>query len=196
MQTTLRQPAAFFACDATDRDRVDYLVRQHFDLVWRYLRRLGLSDADADDAAQQAFLTLSRKLKHIGAGCERAFLLGVSVRVAADFRKARRRRAISEALPDGHFVVEAAAHPGPNPEQALEQQRSIALLDRLLGEVDAEARAVLILYEIEGLTLQEIAAALDKPQGTVASRLRRGRAKFQAAVARYRAMRKKGEGEP
>lgn len=195
MQTTLQQPAALFACESADRDRIDRLVRQHFDLVWRYLRRLGLSDADADDAAQQVFLTLSRKLNQVDRGSERAYLLGVCVRVAADVRKSRRRRASSEALTEHDFAVAAAAHPGPNPEQALEQQRACALLDRLLGDVDPDARAVLVLYEIEGLTLQEIAAALDKPQGTVASRLRRGRAKFQAAVARFRASGEKGEGE-
>jgi len=181
MQTTFGGPATLLACDASDRTRIEALVRGHFDLVWRYLRRLGLSDADAEDAAQQVFLLTSKKLARVEPERERAFLLGVAVRVAADARKARQRRRT-----EPEAVLERAQHPGPTPEQALEQQRACELLDRLLEEVDQEARAVFVLYEIEGLTLQEIACALKCPQGTVASRLRRGRTKFEAAVARQR----------
>jgi RNA polymerase sigma-70 factor (ECF subfamily) len=190
MQTMFGGPATLLACDASDRARIEALVRRHFNLVWRYLRRLGLSDADAEDAAQHVFLLTSKKLARVEPERERSFLLGVAVRVAADARKAReRRRAEPEA------ALERAQHPGPTPEQALEQQRACELLDRLLEEVDQEARAVFVLYEIEGLTLQEIACALKCPQGTVASRLRRGRTKFEAAVARHRAKLEKVAGQ-
>jgi RNA polymerase sigma-70 factor (ECF subfamily) len=181
METILGRTAALVPTDAAHRARIDRLVRSHFALVWRYLRRLGLTDADADDAAQQVFLTTSRKLDRVDPASERAYLLGVALRVAADFRKARRRQRT-----ESDQALEHARDPAPNPEQALEQHRACELLDRLLDALDQETRAVLVLYEIEELTMQEIASALGVPMGTVASRLRRGRAKFQAGLQRHR----------
>lgn len=181
METTLGRPAALVAAEPAQRARIDRLVRTHFGLVWRYLRRLGLPAVDADDAAQQVFLTTSRKLDRVNQQSERSFLLGVALRVAADWRKANRRQRTQSDT-----ALEHAADPAPNPEQLLEQQRNCELLDRLLDTLDHETRAVLVLYEIEQLTMQEIAIALGVRSGTVASRLRRGRAKFQAALQRYR----------
>jgi len=162
------------------RARVDQMVRSHFGLVWRYLRRLGLSEADADDGAQQVFLTFARKLDAVEHDRERSFLLGVALRVASDARRAHKRRRL-----EPEAALRDATDPRPDPEQALEQQRVCALLDTFLEELDEGARAVFVLYEVEGLTMREIAEALDLSPGTVASRLKRARARFEAGVERY-----------
>lgn len=164
------------------RARVDRMVRSHFGLVWRYLRRLGLSEADADDGAQQVFLTFARKLDSVEPDRERSFLLGVALRVASDARRAHKRRRL-----EPEAALRDATDPGPDPEQALQQQQVCALLDTFLDQLDDGARAVFVLYEVEGLTMREIAEALDLSPGTVASRLKRARERFEAGVERYQA---------
>jgi len=162
--------------------RIRHLVDTHFDFVWRSLRRMGLSDADSDDAAQEVYAVASRRLTDIRPGRERAFLFGTALRVASQHR--RRSPSRREHLDDR---AEAYVDPQPGPEQLLERRRAREQLDELLDELPLEQRAVFVLYELEQLSAPEIAELLELPLGTVASRLRRGRAGFEASVQRLRA---------
>src|SRR5690349_16980507 len=92
----------------SDRERrLGAMVSEHFDLVWRVLRRLGASAADADDAVQEVFLVAARRLDAIVVGRERAFLIGVTTRVfSSQRRSARRRREEPELLPDELIAAE------------------------------------------------------------------------------------------
>jgi RNA polymerase sigma-70 factor (ECF subfamily) len=146
--------------------------------VWRVLRRIGLSPADADDATQQVFLVVARRYDEVRVQNPRPFLYGVATRVAANaLRGLRRRREEPMEIAAG-----AAAHE-PAPDELLEQRRARALLDELLGHLPAELRRVLVLAEIEQLTAQQIAELEAIPTGTVRSRLRRARATFHALLA-------------
>jgi RNA polymerase sigma-70 factor (ECF subfamily) len=68
------------------------------------------------------------------------------------------------------------------PEELMDRRRARALLDRVLGALPMDLRAVFVLFELEELTMTEIATMSDIPPGTVASRLRRARQAFQEAV--------------
>jgi RNA polymerase sigma-70 factor (ECF subfamily) len=170
---------------ALDEARLRTLRREHFEFIWRSVRRLGVPEADADDAVQQVFIVAARKLSLITAGSERAFLFGTALRVAAHWRRTAMRRGtmveVDEQQPDV----------GPSAEDLLEQRRARALLDDVLSALPLEVRAVFVLFELEELTLAEIATLLEIPSGTVASRLRRGRELFQAEVTRLKARRRK-----
>jgi RNA polymerase sigma-70 factor (ECF subfamily) len=163
--------------------RLRELVDAHFDFIWRSLRRFGLAPADADDAAQRVFVVASRKLSLIEFGRERAFLFGTAYRVVREIRRSKARR------PESSFVGDEvdAADPAPNPEEFADRSRARALLDQVLGEMPIEARSVFVLFELEELTVPEIANMLELPIGTVASRLRRARELFHAAATRIRA---------
>jgi RNA polymerase sigma-70 factor (ECF subfamily) len=76
---------------------------------------------------------------------------------------------------------------GPGADDALEQRRARELLDEILEMLPMDLRAVFILYELEEMTAAQIADTLSLAPGTVASRLRRARAGFDAAVRRLRA---------
>jgi RNA polymerase sigma-70 factor (ECF subfamily) len=162
-------------------DRLRGLVDAHFDFIWRSLRRFGLAAADADDATQRVFVVASRKLAHIVAGKERAFLLGTAYRVLREIRRHAARHPESPA--DAMDTPDLA----PTPEEFADQLRARALLDRVLDEIPTEARTVFVLFELEEMSAPEIATILELPLGTVASRLRRGRELFRAAAARVRA---------
>jgi RNA polymerase sigma-70 factor (ECF subfamily) len=153
------------------------IVREHFDYVWRLLRRLGLPPADADDAAQDVFLVGLQRYEQIQSGRERAFLYGCALNKAAQFRK---RRAAAVAAPE----VEQGDAEALSPEALLDRKRAQNALDALLNVLPEEQRSVFVLFEIEQLSTLEIATLLGIAQGTVGSRLRLARARIQAEAAR------------
>ncbi len=158
--------------------RMAALLSEHHSLVWRSLRRLDLSECDADDASQQVFLVAYRRLADIEPGRERSFLLHTALRVAAEFRRSRKRRR-EEDGEDLWSLPDLAA----SPEDLLDRQRACALLDRVLAAMPMDLRTVFVLFEIEELTMAEISSAIEIPAGTVASRLRRARAVFRETAA-------------
>jgi RNA polymerase sigma-70 factor (ECF subfamily) len=161
-----------------DAARLRRIVDAHFDSLWRFLRRLGLSEADTDDAVQEVILVLARKLERVDAKSERSFIFSTAFRVASDMRKRVRRRRET----DDELLTELATE-SPDPEASADSQRLAVLFDRVLSRLSLELRAVFVLYELEELTMAEIAQALQLPLGTVASRLRRGRETFERLAA-------------
>ena len=163
---------------AADR-QVQTWVDLHYDFTWRSLRRLGVAQADSDDAAQQVFLVASRKAGSIRSGCVRAFLFQTALRVAADFRRACRRRR-EESIDD--LECSNVADTSPLSDELIELQRARERLDQILDNMSLEVRAVFVLHEIDQMTMNDIASLIGIPVGTVASRLRRARQVFFANV--------------
>jgi RNA polymerase sigma-70 factor, ECF subfamily len=161
-----------------NESRLRQVVSDHFEVLWRFLRRLGIADGDTDDAAQEVVLVLARKLDHVEVGAERSFVLSTAFRVASGFRRAARRR---REVEDGELSDFESPELGP--EALAEKQRLRVVLQRVLNELPLELRAVFVLYELEELTMAEIAATLELPPGTVASRLRRAREQFETLAS-------------
>jgi RNA polymerase sigma-70 factor (ECF subfamily) len=173
------------AVEATAADgsaRVRALVEEHYDLVWRTLRHLGLNDATAEDGAQQVMCVLARRIHVVVPGAERQFLLSTAVRVASTLRRTARRRAKSS----DHSIDKIVAAT-PSSEELLDERRAHETLARVLDTLPVDLRLVFVLYEIEELTTREIAQIVEVPHGTAVSRLRRAREAFEAIVWRMRA---------
>ncbi len=174
-------PVAFDAQD--DRERLHAMAEANYDFVWRTLRRLGLTESAADDATQQVFVVAGKRLASIELGREKAFLYRAAALLAMESRRRdRRERSDEEAvlgLPDA----------APGPEELLSRSEARAMLDLLLAALPDESREVLVLFELEGLSIPEIAALLDVPAGTCASRLRRAREEVREAAKRQQAKR-------
>jgi RNA polymerase sigma-70 factor (ECF subfamily) len=128
------------------------------------------------------FLVASRKVEAIEPGREKAFLFGTALRVASRARRTQQRR--REVL-DGEPADRVDEAPGA--DDLLDRARAKAELQGILDEMPLELRAVFVLYELEQVTMVEIAALLALPSGTVASRLRRAREHFEAATKRIAA---------
>jgi RNA polymerase sigma-70 factor, ECF subfamily len=169
--------------DATRARRVEAMFDEHYDAMWRTLRRLGVSDADVDDAAQRVFVTANRRLETITVGHEGRYLYGIAVRVASEVRRRdpRRRETTDSA------VLAALADDAPGPEEALLEHEARDALDATLTAMPEDLRVVLVLVELEGLSVAELASTLDVPVGTASSRLRRAREAFTASARRVRA---------
>ncbi len=162
--------------------RLRRVFDEQFTFIWRYLRRMGLNDADADDAAQRVFVVMARRIDEIDEAKERAFLCGTAVRVFSEVRRARmRRREVA-----GTAVAEPVDQ-RMGPDDLADRERARALLDVVLTQMDEKLRSVFVLFELEELSTAEIADVMELPSGTVASRLRRARESFHAIVKRLRA---------
>jgi len=163
-------------------DSVHVIVEREYAAVWRFLRRLGVPDSDADDTAQRVFARVLAKRGEVRPGAERAYLMRAAFRAALEDQRSRQRARVRSAGVDLDVVLS----PSPQPDEAFAQRQQLELLDRALAALPTELRAVLMLFEIEGLSFTEIALALELPRGTVASRVRRARELFADAVRRDR----------
>jgi RNA polymerase sigma-70 factor (ECF subfamily) len=157
------------------------LYERHFDFVWRTLRHLGVRESDLSDACQDVFVVVHRRFPSFQArGKVTTWLFQICLNLARDRR--RRAHVRSEVL--GDEALEHAARAAGDPYRELERQDKLALFEAALASMDLEQRAAFILFEIEGMTGPEAAAAMEVPLGTAYSRLRLARQAFVAAVER------------
>jgi RNA polymerase sigma-70 factor (ECF subfamily) len=155
-------------------------VRGHAELVWRTLRRLGVLPADLEDATQRVFIVVSQKLEDIEPGRERSFVFGTAMRVAAQMR--RHRHARKEEPLD---TIADPIDPALSPEAHTDNQRRLSQLGEILQRMPEELSSTFLLYELERWTMAEIAVEHGIALGTVASRLRRARERFQGDLERF-----------
>ena len=164
------------------------IYEQHFDFVWRSLRRLGVAPTDLEDAAQDVFVVVHRRLSDVTKPESlRAWMLSIVIRVVRDHRRSLRRKDPGQRLGTPNVDLDQLPDPrGNNPCAAAEQADSVRLLYQMLGELDDAKREVFVLAELEEMTEIEISEALGENVNTVHSRLRAARKAFDQAVERQR----------
>jgi RNA polymerase sigma-70 factor (ECF subfamily) len=151
------------ACLDAFAGEVDYLCH--------VLRRLGVAGADVDDLVQEVFLVFHRRWKDYDrARGVRPWLFGIAYRIATRHQQRRRREV---AWLDRDVVDD---RPGVEAELAEQQTRRLAML--ALGQVALKYRAVLVMHDVDGIPVRDVADALAIPLFTVYTRLRRGRRLF------------------
>ena len=168
------------AAQAGDEFAFRRLYEAHFDYVFRTCRRLGLAESDAEDAAQDAFVVASRKLGDFREGRITTWLF----RIAANVVSGRhRRRRVREALFSLWGRPEEPQAPGP--DQAYQQREASRRVAEVLARMAPKKREVFALFELEGLSGEEIAARVGCPVDTVWTRLFHARKEFEK-IARKR----------
>jgi len=181
---TMAKPAMPHLPSVADRERLERMFNDHHATVWRALRRRGLALDAAADATQETFLLAAERLADIHPESERSFLIETALRMAHSLG----RKTVRWELDDDMDQRLSAAR------DTSDSRADTQLCDLVMSKVDPELVEVFVLYEIEGLTSPEIAALLEIPLGSVASRLRRAREQFRTAAARVeRSLRKEGE---
>jgi RNA polymerase sigma-70 factor, ECF subfamily len=166
-----------------DRHRLERMFVAHHAMVWRTMRRRGLSPDAAADVTQQTFLVAAERLADINPDSERAFLVGTALRVAFSLGRKTVRWQLEDDMDER--VADA--------RNVSDERAAIELCDLALSKVDPDLAQVFVMFELEGLSSPEIAASLEIPLGTVASRLRRAREQFRLVVGRLElAMRREG----
>jgi RNA polymerase sigma-70 factor (ECF subfamily) len=146
-----------------------------FDYIIRTLRRLGVARDDVEDLAHEVFLVLYRAWeKYDPARPLRPYVFGITFRVAANHVR-KRRREVAQAVVEVEDLQ-------PGPERLLETTKARALVLSALERVPLQRRAVLVMHDIDQLSMREIAANLSIYRFTGYSRLRKARKEFASAV--------------
>ena len=158
---------------------------EHFRFVWRSLHRLGVRDADVPDVVQDVFVVVHKKLGEFeGKSKMTTWLFGICMRVASDHR---RSAAVRREVPTESSALESTPDRAGDAAAESEKRQEREILYRLLDELPEDQRAVFVLFEIEGLSGDEIAELVGAPVGTVRSRLRLAREGFRRSLARINA---------
>ncbi|MCX4243834.1 RNA polymerase sigma factor [Paraliomyxa miuraensis] len=172
------------ARNARDPAALAEVYRAHSAYAWRVLRHCGVPDADLDDAVQETFLVVFRRLAEFEARASlRTWIYAIAVRVASTRRRSQQREVARREAVGEQLLGSAPV----DPEHALSQADAAALIDRLLDELDDTKRVVFVLAELEGVKVPEISRILGVNPRTVHSRLRLARASFGSALRRERA---------
>ena len=163
-----------------DRDEAAFtaLVRRYGPLVFGVCRRVLQRTADAEDAFQASFLVLVRRANEIrGRASLGSWLYSVAYRTALHARAtmARRQRLEGQVRPMDRIA---------SPEDAAMQRELHQLLDRELNALPDKYREVIVLCDLLGTTKQQAARQLGCPDGTVSSRLARGRELLRKRLVR------------
>jgi RNA polymerase sigma-70 factor (ECF subfamily) len=155
-----------------------------FPFAWRLLRRLGVPEASLDDAAQEVFVIVHRRLPDFeGRSTLRTWVAGIALRVASDMRRASRRR--GDTVPLSDELADAMADARPGPVEHATSVQAFALMQKLLATLSEEQRDVFVLAELEQLTATEISAIVGAGVNTVYSRLRLARAAFEVSLEQH-----------
>jgi RNA polymerase sigma-70 factor (ECF subfamily) len=147
-----------------------------FDYVHRTLLRLGVPQADVEDLLQELFLVLHHAWPNYDASRPlRPYLFGIAFRIASAHRRKRRR----EQAP-----VSERADLRPNPEEQLQTKQTRRFVLAALAKIPLARRAVLMMHDIDGVAMRDVAASLKIPRFTAYSRLAKARRELREIVRR------------
>ncbi len=164
---------------AGDAASFDQLVEAHYVAVYNTAYRM-LGDADAAcDATQTAFIRAFDALKSFrGASAFSTWLYRIAMNVCLDDLRRRKHQPLSlvteeseESSPEEREIPDESDEPGAKAEQ---RERQV-IVQQAIGRLPKDYRAIVVMYDIRGLSYQDICEALDVPLGTVKSRLNRAR---------------------
>jgi RNA polymerase sigma-70 factor (ECF subfamily) len=183
VRRTLRSKASASAAGVDAPAHFREIYDAWFDDVSRWIRALGGLEADRDDIVQEVFLVVRRRLKDFDGSNLAGWLYRITSRQVRDFRRrswvkhifTRRRAHEPDDLP----------HAGAGPAAALERKEEQRVLHTLLMKMAEARRTAFVLFEIEGLSGDEIARIQDIPLNTVWTRLHHARREFFALAAKY-----------
>ncbi len=156
------------------------LYQDHARFVWRRLQQMGVRESELEDALQEVFVVAFRNLTNFDPSRAKitTWLFGIALNVARNsVRGLRRREAYLEYDSEPH----AEAWHG-TPEELLCHRQRQELLAELLAALPLEHRTTFVLFELEGMTGNEIAEQMQVPVGTVRSRLHHARKYFETAL--------------
>ncbi|WP_437489920.1 RNA polymerase sigma factor [Sorangium sp. So ce1014] len=159
------------------------LHAEHGGFVWATLQRFGIQRPDLEDAFQDVFIVVQRRLPSFDWACPiTTWLFAICRRVAASHRRRAhtRRERLGEAVDD---VPDSAR----GPEEITSQRQARLQLDGILEAMDLDRRAVFVMFEIEEMPCNEIASLVGVPVGTVYSRLHAARKEFATLLKKSEA---------
>ena len=164
-------------CRAGDEPAWRTFYEAHFNFVYRVARRLGTPEAEVEDVSQEVFLVAFRRLDSFSEGKVSTWLYRIAANVVSARHRGRRVRRLFLQL---FSRAGAQTQTGPlRPDQAVESTEVEQGVQEILERMGAKKREVFALFELEGLSGDEIAERVACPVETVWSRLHYARREFE-----------------
>lgn len=162
----------------------DAIYAEHFDFVWRNLRRLGVRESSLRDAAQEVFIVVHRRLgEFVPRGTLRSWLYSILRRVAAAQRRQYHERSFGYKVGLSEVEERVADESHPDPEGDAVRGQALRQLLELLACLDDDKRDVLVLVDLEGMSVPEACLTLEVNTNTLYSRLRAARQQMRQRFA-------------
>jgi RNA polymerase sigma-70 factor (ECF subfamily) len=166
-----------------DLDAFNRLVLEYQNLAYNVAYRMMNDPASAEDITQDAFISAYRKLNSFRGGSFKAWLLRIVTNASYDeLRKHKRRPTTSlEPVSDDDEIESPAwlADPGESPEEVAARGELANAIQECLEKLGTDFKTVVVLVDLQGFDYTEAAATINKPLGTVKSRLARARLRMQ-----------------
>src|SRR5580693_5361273 len=171
-------------CLQGDQSAWDLIVRQHWRKVFNVAYKFVGTHDEAEDLAQDIFLKIFKSLDTFDRRANfQTWLISVSRNLCIDhYRSVRKERETINRDVDANELSPLSHDPGP--VAALEQRDRVVLLRRALAELPRTLRTAVLMRDIQEMSYQEIAVTLGLPEGTVKSRINRGRTELARHVKR------------
>lgn len=176
---TFDEKTAVHKAQKGDQAAFAWLVEAYQGPVYRLALRMGLSPADAEEAAQNAFLAAWRGLPSFrGEAKFSTWLYRLASNAAVDVLRREKKY-------ENQWDIEDLQRPdaAPSPQEQLERQDTQQAVRAAMAALSAEFRQVLVLRYLQEMSYQEIAQALALPEGTVKSRINRAKGQLKALLA-------------
>lgn len=176
-------------CTAGDESAWEDLVRIHTRRVYSICYRFTSRESEAQDLTQDVFLRVFKSLKSFRAG-EGSFVVWLA-RLTRNllidhYRRTKLDRA-SDSIEDQLPMMAADDSAATRPDKVLAGREASNLIQAGLAKLSPDLRETVILRDLEEMEYREIAEVLNIPEGTVKSRLNRGRAELARVLKKYRA---------
>jgi RNA polymerase sigma-70 factor (ECF subfamily) len=166
----------------------DSVYEEHFSFVWRMARRLGVADESLDDVCQEVFFVVHKRLEQFaGRSSLKTWVFGILHNVVLVHRRSLGRRSPSHRSTTPPVDPETLADANASPYDHLSTAEAGHIARRLLETLDEEKRTILVLVEIEEMSVADVAKALCVNVNTAHARLRAARKQFTQAINRHRA---------
>lgn len=172
MTAPMDEQEAISKSKAGDLDSFNWLVERYQVQVYNLALHMMGNRADAEDAAQDAFISAFKAIKGFRGGNFKAWLLSITANACRDRFRARKRQAV---VPLDSLLVEPESTAESPEDYALRQELGQFITEGL-ASLPKDQRLVVILADIQGLSYEEVSQVTGSPLGTVRSRLSRGRA--------------------
>jgi RNA polymerase sigma-70 factor (ECF subfamily) len=162
----------------------EQVYEEFFDFVYRNARRLGVPQGAADDVVQEVFVVLHRRLsEYDGRASMQSWVYGILANTVRDYRRSFRRKQAPLVTAERDEELGPASS-SASPEQRAQRSRDVALLMELLEELPEQQRELIVLAELEQLSVPEICNLIGGNSNTVYSRLRVARENLKAKLSR------------
>ena len=173
-------------CLQGDQLAWDLIVRQYWRKVFNVAYKFVGRHDEAEDLTQDVFLKIFKSLDTFDRRANfQTWLISISRNLCIDhYRKVRRERETVNRDIDANALSPVSSE--QSPMAALEQRDRVTLLRRALGELPVTLRTAVLMRDIQELSYQEIADRLQLPEGTVKSRINRGRTELARQIRTLR----------